>query len=290
MSDASAWVLIGTVAAVGVLHTIVPDHWVPLTAIARQRAWTRAETARAAAQAGLGHVVSTLVIAVLVWIAGAAFARRFGDLADLASGVALIGFGGWIAIAGWRELRAFAPHGHARGHAHGHDRGHVQDRGQTHDHAPRDPLYVPLRGGLAAAAPHAHAHRHGSGPAHVHLHDHAAGATHPIGVDVGGRPPLHAHRHRADSRTALLLILGSSPMVEGIPAFFAAGRFGPALIAAMAATFAVSTIAAYVLLCTISAAGLERLRLGALERYGEVASGALVALVGAGFLLRGAAF
>lgn len=79
-------------------------------------------------------------------------------------------------------------------------------------------------------------------------------------------------------------------MVEGIPAFFAAGRFGPALIAAMAATFAVSTIAAYVLLCTISAAGLERLRLGALERYGEVASGALVALVGAGFLLRGAAF
>ena len=41
--------LIGAVAAVGVLHTIVPDHWVPitLTLIARQRGWSKAETARA---------------------------------------------------------------------------------------------------------------------------------------------------------------------------------------------------------------------------------------------------
>jgi hypothetical protein len=25
------WLLIGAVAAVGVLHTVVPDHWVPIT-------------------------------------------------------------------------------------------------------------------------------------------------------------------------------------------------------------------------------------------------------------------
>lgn len=29
--------LVGAVAAVGVLHTIVPDHWVPITLIARQQ-------------------------------------------------------------------------------------------------------------------------------------------------------------------------------------------------------------------------------------------------------------
>ena len=38
--------LIGAVAAVGVLHTIVPDHWVPITLIARQRGWSKGETAR----------------------------------------------------------------------------------------------------------------------------------------------------------------------------------------------------------------------------------------------------
>jgi hypothetical protein len=44
--------LIGAVAAVGVLHTIVPDHWVPITLIARQRGWSKVETARASLQAG----------------------------------------------------------------------------------------------------------------------------------------------------------------------------------------------------------------------------------------------
>jgi hypothetical protein len=37
MSDSSALLLVGAVAAVGVLHTIVPDHWVPITLIAATR-------------------------------------------------------------------------------------------------------------------------------------------------------------------------------------------------------------------------------------------------------------
>src|ERR1700693_4373902 len=83
--------------------------------------------------------------------------------------------------------------------------------------------------------------------------------------------------------TALLLILGSSPMVEGIPAFFAAGKYGIGLIVAMAVVFAISTIATYVLLCVYSTAGLQRVRLGAFEKYGEVLSGAFIALVGLAF-------
>jgi hypothetical protein len=38
--------LVLSVAVVGVLHTAVPDHWVPITLIARQRGWSRAETRR----------------------------------------------------------------------------------------------------------------------------------------------------------------------------------------------------------------------------------------------------
>jgi hypothetical protein len=40
-----------SVAVVGVLHTIVPDHWASITLIARQRGWSKGETARAALQA-----------------------------------------------------------------------------------------------------------------------------------------------------------------------------------------------------------------------------------------------
>jgi nickel/cobalt transporter (NicO) family protein len=74
-------------------------------------------------------------------------------------------------------------------------------------------------------------------------------------------------------------------MVEGIPAFFAAGKYGVGLIAIMAAVFALSTIATYVLLCVSSTAGLARISLGAFERYGEVLSGAFIALVGIAFWL-----
>lgn len=75
-------------------------------------------------------------------------------------------------------------------------------------------------------------------------------------------------------------------MVEGIPAFFAAGKYGFATIALMAVVFAASTIATYVLLCVYSAAGLQRVSLGAFERYGEVLSGAFIALVGVAFWVR----
>jgi hypothetical protein len=44
--------------------------------------------------------------------------------------------------------------------------------------------------------------------------------------------------------------------------------------------FAVSTIATCAALCVGSLVGMARLRLGILERYGEVLSGAFIALVG----------
>jgi ABC-type nickel/cobalt efflux system permease component RcnA len=219
MNDAAGWLLVGAVAAVGVLHTVVPDHWLPIALIARQRGWSRAETARVAFQAGLGHVLSTLAIAMVAWLAGIAVATRFGPWVDTGASLALIAFGGWIAISAWRELHS--------------TRGGREGEGHHHDH-----------------------HHHG-----------------------GSENPSSETR----SRTALLLILGSSPMVEGIPAFFAASKYGIAIIVIMSVVFAATTIATYVVLCVYSTASLQRIRLGAFERYGEVLSGGLIAVVGLTF-------
>jgi predicted permease len=213
--------LVGAVAAVGVLHTVVPDHWVPITLIARQRRWSKGETARAAAIAGTGHTISTLLIGLLVWIAGVAVATKFGHYVSLASSSALIGFGAWIAYSSWREIRASADLDDDRDAAH-----------RTHEA----------------------------------LADDSRGTA-------------------ASKRTALLLILGSSPMVEGIPAFFAAGKYGAKLLLAMALVFALATITTYVFLCVSSLAGLERINLGPIERYGEILSGAFIAVVGVVFLV-----
>jgi nickel/cobalt transporter (NicO) family protein len=102
---------------------------------------------------------------------------------------------------------------------------------------------------------------------------------------IAANPPLHVHTHRMSGRTALLLILGSSPMIEGLPAFLAASRLGATTIIVMSIVFAASTIATYVVLCVASAEGMQRIRLGPLERYGEMISGIFIALIGAAFWL-----
>lgn len=243
MRDSSALLLVLAVGLVGILHTLVPDHWAPITLLARQEGWTRARTLRAAALAGTGHTVSTLMIAVVVWFAGALFAARFGQIVSALSSAALIAFGIWIAVGSLREMRR---HGHA----------HLG---------------------------HAHLHRHAGGLEHRHWHEHHQTEWHADGNLA--LAPIHEHEHRASSRTALLLILGSSPMIEGIPAFFAASRFGVGQLVLMALVFGASTITTYVVLCDASTRGVQNVSFGRFERYGEVLSGALIAALGTVFLL-----
>jgi ABC-type nickel/cobalt efflux system permease component RcnA len=202
--------LVATVGAVGVLHTLVPDHWAPIVVLARQHKWSVMRTARAAALAGVGHVTSTLLLGVVLWVVGATAAARYGHIVSVVSALALIGFGLWIAYGGWKETRA----------------------GAHHDH------------------------------------------------EHGGEPHSPAQHDTAGSRTALVLIVGSSPMIEGIPAFLAASTYGFTLLAVMAVVFALATIITYVVTCVTGVVGLRRTSLGPLERYGELISGALVALVG----------
>lgn len=376
MNHTPELLLITAVAVVGVLHTIVPDHWVPIALIARQHGWSKRETAVASFQAGLGHVLSTLLIAAAVWLGGVVFASRFGHIVDTATSLALVGFGTWIAVTALREMHVFGSSGGTNTHGHNHshrcadddpfhgpeqqrfatDEGELKlsifERGRAphfrlsgvpidiarvetrradgttqlfkfenrgnyfesieeipepHEFAARvmidhhgyvhslegefaehellnggpelDKLYEPLEPARAAGS-HIHLHRHGSALPHAHWHDHDAGTLHTVLAELGSRPPVHEHRHKTPVRTALLLILGSSPMVEGIPAFFAAAKYGFGLLIVMTAVFGLSTIVTYIFLCVFSTEGLQRVRLGPIERYGEVLSGTFIALVG----------
>ncbi len=219
--------LIATVGAVGILHTLVPDHWLPISLLARQRGWNARQTAGSAAIAGIGHTLSTLFLGILVWLAGVLVAQRFGHVLSYASSAALIAFGLWIAVGAAREQQ----HGHR------------------------------------------HLHQHADGTIHTHYHVHEEDEL------------LHEHEHEASGRASLLIILGSSPMIEGIPAFFAAGHYGTATLAIMAAVFSAATILTYVAMTVSSFAALDRVNLGPLEKYGEVLSGALVTLVGVLFAI-----
>jgi hypothetical protein len=333
MADASGWLLVGAVAGVGILHTVVPDHWVPITLIARQRGWSRTETARVAFKAGIGHVLSTLAIALVIWIGGVAVATRFGHWVDTIASLALVGFGVWIGISAWRDLHRGGGHGHSHdhGHGHSHDFSHLQAADSVHgsklqkivtEHGVVElsifeagaPPHFRLTGTFGGSAVLATRREDGSQQTFLFKdrgeywesaeeipepHQFAVtltldceGHAHTYSVQFTEHshgPAGHAHSHphpeKNKNRTALLLILGSSPMVEGIPAFFAASKYGVGLIILMSVVFAATTIATYVLLCVYSTAGLQRVSLGPVERYGEVLSGGFIALVGLAFWL-----
>ncbi len=206
------FLLIGAVALVGVLHTIVPDHWGPIALLARQEQWSQHKVITTALGAGTGHVLSTLLIGIVMWYAGLEVAHHYGALVARISSLGLILFGGWMSVAAWRELRAKA--------------------------------------------------------------------RMPRGASISGQPLTG--RTRA---TALVLVLGSSPMIEGLPAFFAAGRYGTWLIGVMALVFAASTMVTYVVMCVYSTRGLRQFRFRVIERYGEVLSGGFIMLLGLVFLV-----
>jgi hypothetical protein len=265
LQSSSALLLVVAVVVVGILHTAVPDHWIPIALLARQHGWSKSETAWAAIRAGMGHALSTLIIGIAVWLIGASVAQRFGSVIDTVASLALVLFGASCAVMGLIELRGANTHHHqGHGREHSHSDGH-------HPHEDDHGMH------------HVHWHRHEGREPHTHMHAHSPTTAHAIAGAIALDPPFHDHSHRARGRGALLVILGSSPMIEGIPAFFAASRLGAGIIVVMAVLFAASTIATYVALCVYSAAGLQRASLGPLERYGEVLSGAFIALVGVVF-------
>ena len=64
---------------VGSLHTIAPDHWVPLTALARAQGWSRTRAIRITAMCGFGHVTVTVVLGVLALSLGLELLRAVGE-------------------------------------------------------------------------------------------------------------------------------------------------------------------------------------------------------------------
>ena len=109
---------------------------------------------------------------------------------------------------------------------------------------------------------HAHLHEHDGALEHVHWHAH-----HPDDRHAGRRPSSRAcPRACSAGRTGLLLILGSSPMLEGVPAFLAASAKGPLLLGLMALTFAIATIAAYTVMNVAGVRSLQRTSRGRFER------------------------
>lgn len=132
-------ILVGTTVATAVLHTLIPDHWLPFVLVARSRGWSARETAWLTGGAALLHVAVSLALGLAArWLArGAEMAVGIGHTIERISALLLALFG--VLYALWFLLRG----------------GHQHSFGMHPHHRPE-----PAHGG---ASPHPHDLPRGSG-------------------------------------------------------------------------------------------------------------------------------
>jgi nickel/cobalt exporter len=117
--------LTAAAAAVGSLHSVAPDHWVPFAALARARRWSSAHTARITILCGLGHVTVSAILGVVALVTGLKAVHAIGIHLEEHATLLLMAFGTVYMVWGiWRSFRRdplAVMHHHHHHHAHGHN-------------------------------------------------------------------------------------------------------------------------------------------------------------------------
>lgn len=132
--------LLGTAISLGFIHTLIgPDHYLPFVAMARIGKWTPTKTAVITAICGVGHVLSSIGLALLGIAFGVAVTRLTAiesARGELAAWL-LIAFGFTYFVWGLHRAIRGKPHHHAHLHEdtdphHAHEHDHNAEHMHVH--------------------------------------------------------------------------------------------------------------------------------------------------------------
>jgi nickel/cobalt exporter len=133
-------VLLLSTAGVAVVHTLAgPDHYVPFIAMARARKWSTLRTAFITLLCGLGHVGSSVVLALvgIVFGLGLQHIQFVENLRGNLAAWALMAFGAvylaWGLKRAWRAQSHSHAHAHGEGSVHAHVHAHRAEHMHAHD-------------------------------------------------------------------------------------------------------------------------------------------------------------
>src|SRR5579859_5747362 len=120
MHAPSLLLLIGAAGLVAVLHSILPDHWVPLAVVARTQRWNLLRVGKITFLASLGHVLASLLLGGIIAVIGLQFQQEIDTQQGHIVGVILVLTGLIFLVWGWIGR---GPHGHKHGEGHAHSHG-----------------------------------------------------------------------------------------------------------------------------------------------------------------------
>ncbi|HZG99976.1 MAG TPA: hypothetical protein VEY32_02790, partial [Flavisolibacter sp.] len=85
-------VVIGTIV-LAMVHALIPNHWLPLVAVARAEKWKPKEVNLITLLAALAHVTGTVALGIVLGVIGKELVRDYGNTVYVASSLLLIVFG-----------------------------------------------------------------------------------------------------------------------------------------------------------------------------------------------------
>ena len=77
----------------GLVHALIPNHWLPLVAVAKAESWTKEELIRIAFISASAHVSGTVLLGIVLGNVGQTLAHRYDDYIHVIAPVMLIIFG-----------------------------------------------------------------------------------------------------------------------------------------------------------------------------------------------------
>ena len=226
---------------VAFLHAAIPTHWLPFVVAARAQHWKRPKALAVTGVAGAGHVLFTIALGVLVVWGGMAINSRIGKVFPLIAGGALIALGLFYLV---RQMRGGTSHSHLFG-------SHSQHEHHSHVH---------------------HTHQHARAREHEHVEREDDIAT------IEQRWPPQ----RSDwvVIAGLFTLLTFSPCEAFLPVFLIGAKYGWLGFALLSAILAIATVAGMVLFTWLTLAGVEKLKLRALEKFESGILGGVLCLLG----------
>ena len=79
--------------ALGIVHALIPNHWLPLVAVAKAEGWSKKDVIRIAFISALAHVSGTVLLGIVLGNVGQTLADRYDDYVHVIAPVLLIVFG-----------------------------------------------------------------------------------------------------------------------------------------------------------------------------------------------------
>jgi nickel/cobalt transporter (NicO) family protein len=75
------------------VHALIPNHWLPLVAVARAEKWKPGEVTTVTFLAALSHVTGTVILGLILGKIGKQMEQEYGNIIYVVSAILLIAFG-----------------------------------------------------------------------------------------------------------------------------------------------------------------------------------------------------